>query len=212
MMISISMSNTKMGCVPSFSLMPVVTCNKYMPCTKKGCYACKLARLRKTVAKSWQRNTDIVMNDLIKFKLQINTWLSVYEPKAFRIHVGGDFFSVKYLLAWCEIAERFPKVKFFAFTKQYNVVRSVLPHGIPKNLSIILSAWLPSNNEDQWLPPKDLRKRFPVAWIINKDGSMSNEVSKYLSKKNDVCLGNCETCGLCFKRKKRDGDIVFFKH
>lgn len=41
---------------------------------------------------------------------------------------------------------------------------------------------------------------------------MSNEVAKHLSNKNDVCLGNCETCGLCFKRKKRDGDIVFFKH
>jgi hypothetical protein len=135
----------------------------------------------------------------------------MYQPKAFRIHVGGDFFSPEYLFAWCDIAERFPKVKFFAFTKQYDVLRSALPHGIPKNLSIILSAWLPDGS-DIWLPPEDLRKRFPVAWIINKDGSMPQEVAMYLSKKNDVCLGNCETCGLCFNRKKKDGDIVFFKH
>lgn len=211
MMISISMSNTKMGCVPSFSLMPIVTCNKSMPCTSKGCYAIKLARLRKSVAKAWENNTYICQYKSLAFRSQMIAWLTMYQPKAFRIHVGGDFFSDEYLFAWCDIAERFPKVKFFAFTKQYNVIRSVLPHGIPKNLSIILSAWLP-NESDNWLPPKDLRKKFPVAWIINKDGSMSNEVSKYLSKKNDVCLGNCETCGLCFNRKKRDGDIVFFKH
>ena len=208
-MISISMSNTKMGCVPSFSLMPVVTCNKLMPCTSKGCYAAKIARIRKSVAKAWKNNTTICQHDLSLFKGQMIGWLTMYQPQAFRIHVGGDFFSVKYLLAWCDIAERFPKVKFFAFTKQYNVLRSV--NYIPKNLSIILSAWLPSEFK-VWLPPKDLRKRFPVAWIINKDGSMSNEVAKYLSNKNDVCLGNCETCGLCFKRKKKDGDIVFYKH
>lgn len=210
-MISISMSNTKMGCVPSFSLMPIVTCNKSMPCTNKWCYAIKIARLRKTVAKAWRNNTTICQHDLGLFKGQMIGWLSMYQPQAFRIHVGGDFFSVKYLLAWCEIAERFPKVKFFAFTKQYNVLRSISPHYIPKNLSIILSAWLPSESEN-WLPPKDLRKRFPVAWVINKDGSMADKVAKYLSKKNDVCLGNCETCGLCFKRKKKDGDIVFYKH
>lgn len=191
--------------------MPIVTCNRSMPCTSKGCYAIKIARLRKSVAKSWRNNTTICQYDLNMFKGQMIGWLSMYQPQAFRIHVGGDFFSVKYLLAWCEIAERFPKVKFFAFTKQYDVIRSLLSTDIPKNLSIILSAWLPSSYEN-WLPPKDLRKRFPVAWIINKDGSMSNEVAKYLSKKNDVCLGNCETCGLCFKRKKRDGDIVFYKH
>lgn len=211
MMISISMSNTKMGCIPSFSLMPIVTCNKSMPCTSKGCYAIKIARLRKSVAKAWRNNTTICQYDLALFKRQIIGWLTMYQPKAFRIHVGGDFFSVKYLLAWCEIAEIFPKVKFFAFTKQYDVIRSLLGFDAPKNLSIILSAWLPSDCEN-WLPPKDLRKRFPVAWIINKDGSMSNEVAKYLSKKNGVCLGNCETCGLCFSRKKKNGDIVFYKH
>lgn len=210
-MISISMSNTKMGCVPSFSLMPVVTCNKLMPCTKSGCYAAKIARLRKNVAKSWENNTYICQYKSLAFRSQMIAWLTMYQPKAFRIHVGGDFFSPEYLLIWCDIAERFPKVKFFAFTKQYDVLRSVLPHGIPKNLSIILSAWLHSEYEN-WFPQEDLRKKFPVAWIINKDGSMPHEVAKYLSKKNDICLGNCETCGQCFNRKKKDGDIVFLKH
>lgn len=213
MMISISMSNTKMGCVPSFSLMPIVTCNKSMPCTSKGCYAIKIARLRKSVAKAWRNNTTICQYNLDLFKGQMIGWLSMYQPKAFRIHVGGDFFSVKYLLAWCEIAERFPKVKFFTFTKQYDVLRSVLSSDIPKNLTIILSAWLPSEYEN-WLPPKDLRKRFPVAWVVRNgdfSGKDITEVDKH-SKKWRVCLGDCEYCGICFCRKKKDGDVLFYKH
>lgn len=79
-MISISMSNTKMGCVPSFSLMPIVTCNKAMPCTKKGCYATKIARLRKTVAKAWENNTYICQYKPLAFRSQMIAWLTMYQP------------------------------------------------------------------------------------------------------------------------------------
>jgi hypothetical protein len=139
----------------------------------------------------------------------------MYHPVAFRIHVAGDFFNANYLDIWNRIAKRNPSVKFFAFTKQFDVLRSYISYNkLAKNLSLILSAWLPYT--EGWLPPDDLRKKFPVAWVVDKnqvdkDGKLSYAVEGY-SKSIDYCYGNCETCGSCFSGKRKDGDIAFVKH
>lgn len=61
-------------------------------------------------------------------------------PKAeiVRIHVGGDFFSEAYFLAWCDVARVYPNVRFYAYTKS-------LPfwvdnrESIPANLRLVAS-------------------------------------------------------------------------
>lgn len=55
-----------------------------------------------------------------------------------RIHVGGDFFSEAYFLAWCDVAKAFPFIRFYAYTKS-------LPYWvehkdeIPQNLRLTAS-------------------------------------------------------------------------
>jgi hypothetical protein len=142
---------------------------------------------------------------------QVCGWLAMYRPVAFRIHVSGDFFNTEYLEVWNRIARKNPSVKFFAFTKQFGVLRGYLSkHKLAKNLSIILSAWIPDKFTD-WLPPEDLRKKFPVAWITDKTAQSQWYIAQYMDG-IDVCEGNCETCGKCFSRKKKHGDITFIKH
>lgn len=212
--ISISMENTKMGPIPSFSLMPVTTCAKGVKCTK-GCYAIKMIRRFKATRNAWARNTAIVEKDIAGFVCQVHGWLSIYQPRAFRIHVGGDFVSEAYLTAWIVIAKANPKVKFFAFTKQFDILRAVIKYTkIPRNLSIILSAWMPDFGG--WCPPADLMKKFPVAWVI-KDQMQHKSIlafRKTIGRKNDLvaCSGNCAECGKCFNLKRKDGDILFNKH
>lgn len=124
--------------------------------------------------------------------------------------MSGDFFNTEYLDVWNRIARKNPSVKFFAFTKQFGVLRGYLSkHKLARNLSIILSAWLP--NTEGWLPPDDLRKKFPVAWVVDRMQKSLPIIEEY-SKNVYHCQGNCETCGLCFNRKRKDGDIVFIKH
>ena len=208
--ITISMSNTKMGAVPSFSLMPIITCSPDAPCRIKGCYMKPLVASRIQLRQSLSKNTDIATSDPEKVYRQVCGWLAMYRPVAFRIHVSGDFFNTEYLDVWNRIARRNSSVKFFAFTKQFGVLRGYLSkHKLSKNLSIILSAWLPGT--EVWLPPADLRKRFPVAWIIDKKKKLLPAEARFNNGVN-YCQDNCETCGLCFNRKRKDGDIVFIKH
>lgn len=208
--ISISMSNTKMGAVPSFSLMPIITCRKDAPCAMKGCYIKPLIAMRKSFRKSLKNNTIIAFDNPEEIYNQVCGWLAMYRPVAFRIHVSGDFFNVQYLDVWNRIAKRNPSVKFFAFTKQFDVLRSYIANKkLAKNLSIILSAWLPDT--EGWLPPEDLRKKFPVAWVVDGEHKLFTTIKNH-SRKARYCLGHCESCGLCFNRKSKDGDIIFTKH
>lgn len=216
--ISISMSNTKMGCVPSFSLPPVITCSCTMGCSKRGCYAKAMCARRKSVRESYDKNLRILQSQsgLMKFATQLNGWLSMYSPKAFRFHVSGDFFDVWYLDECCSIAKMNPKVKFFAFTKQFDVLRKYLDQGykIPKNFSIILSAWLPSTHN--WCPPEDLAKKFPIVWVFKtgKDVASITDTAWALGHKKQpmMCEGHCEECGRCFSLKRKDGDVVIQYH
>jgi len=44
------------------------------------------------------------------------------NARAFRLHVVGDFYSVKYVERWLEIADRLPDVKFFGSTRSWRVL------------------------------------------------------------------------------------------
>lgn len=208
--ITISMANTKMGAIPSFSLMPVITCSPDAPCRINGCYMKPLVAMRKSLKKALTKNTTIASQNPEDIYNQVCGWLAMYRPVAFRIHVSGDFFSVGYLDVWNRIAMQNPSVKFFAFTKQFGVLREFLStHKLAKNLSIILSAWIPYS--EGWLPPADLLKKFPVAWVVDANQKLTQFIVGY-SRKARYCLGKCETCGLCFNRKRKDGDIIFIKY
>ena len=64
-------------------------------------------------------NQDLLMskiNDQNKLADLIHASL----PKKFdilRVHVGGDYFNLTYLAAWCEVAKRNPEKIFYSYTK-----------------------------------------------------------------------------------------------
>lgn len=69
-----------------------------------------------------------------------------------RIHVAGDFFNMKYFLAWVKIAEQNPDVLFYAYTKSLNFwiqslrVRVQDNKNLPKNLILTASRGGRSDN------------------------------------------------------------------
>ena len=59
-------------------------------------------------------------------------------PKKFdvmRVHVGGDYFSREYFMAWCEVAKRNPNRVFYSYSKSLAVIA-----GIPKPDNLVLTA------------------------------------------------------------------------
>ena len=60
-------------------------------------------------------------------------------PKKFdvmRVHVGGDYFSEEYLLAWIEVAKRNPSKVFYSYSKSLHLMKQ---HALPSNLVLTAS-------------------------------------------------------------------------
>ena len=60
-------------------------------------------------------------------------------PKKFdvvRVHVGGDYFSVKYLEAWIEVAKRNPEKVFYSYSKSLHFFKQF---ALPENLILTAS-------------------------------------------------------------------------
>jgi hypothetical protein len=57
-------------------------------------------------------------DDFVRSDMADTSWP---HPNYFRVHDAGDFFSVPYFEAWCEIAAAMPQVKFWAATRTWAV-------------------------------------------------------------------------------------------
>jgi len=82
--------------------------------------------------------------ETIKRALNVG-WLDCTElickslPKKFdvmRVHVGGDYFSYEYLLAWIEVAKRNPDKVFYSYSKSLNLFKHF---ALPENLVLTAS-------------------------------------------------------------------------
>lgn len=197
--VSISPGNIKMGAIPSVSLPACITCNPSAPCFAK-CYARRLEKRYKNVANAYARNLDIMCNDPATYWAQVKGAASM--TRFFRFHVSGDIPHEIYFLEMINTAKQLPSTKFLAFTKQYNIVNTVLDlPGIelPENLIIIFSNWGAWKCEN----PHNL----PVCEVILKGDAPADGWK--------ICGGNCTECACrgvgCWELKKGD-TIAIYEH
>ena len=117
------------------------------PCTcmnKEGkitCYATKGNYNFKTVIRSLAIKTLLSYEFLEWVENAIKAQIEADQIKLVRIHAAGDFFSIEYAKMWRRIAESFPAVTFWTYTKNRkaekafdgmenaNIVKSFLPNG-----------------------------------------------------------------------------------
>ncbi len=200
--VSISAGNTKLGAIPSVSLLPVIDCGNCKAC-KLSCYDLRHDLIYKTVKSSRATNSAIYAADPERYFREIDAWLTLNYPRAFRWHIGGDIKGVEYLANMVKIAENHPDIKFLAFTKQFAVVNKYLDEGgqIPDNLNILFSGWVGQEMEN----PYDL----PTTHPLFADGRTSAHDGARL------CTGNCSEClkddRLCWNCKPGD-EIIFVAH
>ena len=195
--ISISKGNSKMGFIPSVSLPPIVTCANGCTCAKK-CYAAKLCRIYPSVRKAYQKNLDILKNDIDNYFIQVKAAAMI--SKYFRYHVSGDIPDMNYLDRMVKLAQDLPGTTFLAFTKQYNFINNFLQYAeIPDNLKIIFSAWPGMHMENPY--------NLPGAHVIFKGQEPADDWK--------ICGGNCSECACrgvgCWELKKGE-TIAFYEH
>lgn len=164
-------------------------------CLKEGCYALKSYRMYPAVRNAWDDNTDLAVNHLSALETGLNAYMDSYKGNFFRVHVGGDFVSAGYAAMWARIAENHPKVRFLAFTKQWDNVRNI---EWPDNFSLVLSGW-PGTEI-----PEDLAAKYPQAICVNGADEIPSDGMH--------CPGKCENCGMCWFLRDTGKNVYFVKH
>jgi len=206
--ISISGGNSKLGTIPSFSLLPGVTCSgtACAHCLREGCYAAKNALCHgynpehNNCLAAWARNTAVAKTDLSRLEAELMAYFgTMAAPRFFRIHVSGDFFSAEYAEMWRRVIKANPGTRFLFFTKQFDILRAVPFIGID-NCAPVLSGWTGCP-----VPDDLIRAGYRVAWC--DDGQETRIPADAVE-----CPGNCETCGMCWNLYRLQRDTYFHKH
>lgn len=197
----ISPGNMKIGRIWNISLPMGQTCPSGVPCLKT-CYAIKAWKQYPNVRDAWKGNYAFFSSDAPGYFDDIIRQLErKRDVKVFRWHVGGDIPSMSYLEGMVHVARKLPCVRFFAYTKAYDLLEGVLNSGasLPANLTLIASAW------PGWPMPDRVAKAFPVAYVRGAGDITIPEVAK-------TCPGQCDLCTNHCALMKPGDSVVFDKH
>ena len=113
-----------------------ITCPFAKDCVKY-CYAKKGAYVWGNVKPSYEMRYLLTKQPEL-FKEKMSTAILDRKATHIRIHDSGDFYNYEYIKTWFEIINKFPKVKFYAYTKSKKLF-DVVSGLIPKNLELIYS-------------------------------------------------------------------------
>lgn len=123
----------------------------------------------------------------------------------FRLHESGDFFCTAYVDMWLRIMANHPDVRFYTYTKQFDIIRQRLQEILAtKNFSLMLSAWtgLP-------LPQDLVDAGFGVAYC---DDGIEDRIPQN-AWHCKATASNSETCMTCgYKCAVKGLSVVFKKH
>ena len=198
--VSVSNGNSKMGAIPSISLLPLVTCagGFNCPCAVK-CYAAKIAALYSNTLKAYARNTALALHAPAVFWEQFRR--TVAGLRFFRLNVAGDIPSAAFFAELVKTAAAAPHCTILAFTKRAAIVNSYIDNNgaLPDNLKIIFSNW----GRDEQPNPHGL----PVSNVIFTGEAPADNWK--------ICGGNCYNCACrgvgCWELKNGE-TIAFYEH
>jgi hypothetical protein len=118
--------------------------------------------------------------------------------------VAGDIPTKAYYDSVANIAVDFPKTRFLAFSKSYDILARRL--FIPSNLTVRVSAW-PGL---QWtMNRKRLEGRYAAAWVSHLKESDAGYTDTIPSDAAE-CPGSCVSCDRCWDGNCRH--VVFRAH
>ena len=193
----LSMGNTKVGRVWTFSLPSFVTCPGASAWCRQHCYAARFERLRGNCRRAYVRNLALSLEPE-RFVAEMLESLPEDAPLV-RIHVGGDFYSPEYAQSWLEVCQERPQTRFWAYTHSWAV--ATLRPALEQLRSLSNVELLASLDPQMPPPPESWRAAF-----IDIDSRASGMPCRHQQGEVDSCL----ECGYCFRENA--GNVVFKVH
>ena len=119
------------------------TCGKHCTGCKNACYVKKSYRYPSVIYSHIKNTLAIRLNpDAAFHDLTLSIEKARIKPDIIRINQSGELESKKIFSKWCDMARRFPTIKFWLYTKAYNLVTPALLAGnVPENMTILFSIW-----------------------------------------------------------------------
>lgn len=100
----------------------------------------------------------------------------------FRVHPSGDFFSERYLATWLLVAQQFPSIKFYAYTKSLHMfVHEGKLIDLPSNFYITASAGGEYSHLEHLFPR--------VAYVVNTEEE-AEALNLEIDHDDSHCFGN----------------------
>ena len=158
----LSRGNSKLGpsLIWTFSTPAVATCPGSSPVCRAACYAragrFAFPAVRGRYARNLTRASEpSFVDDLVDEARR-------HFVRVVRIHGSGDFHSAAYVGRWAEVADRLPRVVFYAYTRSWRIpaIRETLVD-FARRPNVRL--WY-SGDRDAGPPPRDPGVR--TAWMI----------------------------------------------
>jgi hypothetical protein len=145
----------------------------------------------------WKNNKELTKD--LQFINKVSKVINRRKYKYFRVHAMGEFDTVEYLLSWYAIAKNCPDTKFYAYSKEYDIV-SFCADKKPDNFTMIKSY---KDVVHSFLELKSSvdhgnMKGFDSKAIICGDAQTLEiaagvcQASKH--KGNDYCMNKCTRC------------------
>ena len=174
-----------------FNLPARMTCPGKTELCSRVCYALKAERQYTCPVRNvlTARMGNLEASRRLDFTDQISDQIQkgLKNIKRVRIHESGDFYNQAYLDKWYEIAHAFPELRFYAYTKSFNLDFSTRP----ANFWLIAS--LDSSTTSAQLARYKARERFfQNSFTIVDRGTRA------------TCPGDCSICSKCWTRTGLD--------
>lgn len=201
--LNLSEGNEKVGKVLCFNLPVFYTCVHNCECYTSGkCYACggcyNFASNQATYSENYRffRECTKDLNTEAFVSAMCEEIAKYGKFELFRYFTCGDIPNHIFLACMVEIAKRMPAIKFWTYTKKYNIVNHYCDtygvESIPANLTIVFSHWL---NDDGSYYDMDNPYNFPTSEFIPMGKEeLAETVTHICPCSNPNSLEHCDTC------------------
>lgn len=160
-----------------------LTCPNAKNCIS-GCYARQGAYIWNTVSKKHNANYIASKHEFFTVKIASEIDSMRIKPTHIRIHDSGDFYSLQYFKKWVKIAQNYPNIQFYAYTKMISMIKD---YGqLPENFKIIFSY---GGSEDHLINPINDRHSWvfeSIEQLVNSGyiNASSNDLQALTENKN----------------------------
>lgn len=149
------------------------------------CYARRTEQYRPQAAARYRRNLTLTKTK--GFVRRARAFLIAHHIRVVRIHTGGEFHSIRYIRKWRSIIRRSPRVKFFTYTRAWQLptFRAELEAMARENPRFQL--WYSADRETGL--PEHVPPMIRVAWLMTDEQDRPPLLSRSSTRKVDLLFG-----------------------